>query len=139
MLISSCNLGKYYEVTATFDRVDGLYENARVMISGLQIGYVKKIEPVQNKFNVTICIEKKNKISDQAIFVMQNADRLGTKQIVVEHAEGSANYLKGGEITKGVYVAEPVDTTSGIDSLVQKIVKPILDSLGYDVVPKKKR
>ncbi len=138
LLVCSCHTGQYYSVNAEFDKVEGLYEDARVMAGGLQLGYVKKIELSGNKFNVTICIDKKNKVSDKDVFAIKWADKVGTKFINIEHIEGSDNYLQDGAKVTGIFVDEPIDTTSGIDSLIMKVAKPILDSLGYDVIPKQK-
>ena len=140
LLTFSCDTGKHYSVIVEFDKVDGLYEKSEVRVSGFKVGYVKTMQLIDNKVTATLYLDNKTKISDKATFVIKNSDLLGTKHIEIENAVASDNYLTDGKKVKGVYDDKIINNTPiSVDSLVLKIAKPILDSLGYDVTPKQNK
>jgi phospholipid/cholesterol/gamma-HCH transport system substrate-binding protein len=122
-----------------FDNANGLYEKSEVKMSGLKVGYVKDIQLSDGDILATICVEDKVEISADADFIMKDADQLGTKVVEIKSNPYSQNYLTDGETVYGVYYpSSETDSHSVIDSFVQKVAKPILDTLGYEVTPKKR-
>lgn len=71
----------YYQVTATFQNVNGLKDQAAVKIGGIQVGYVKDIILDENLTpKVIILIDKEyNKIPDTSVLSIKTNGILGDK------------------------------------------------------------
>jgi hypothetical protein len=138
LLTFSCNSGDTYNLLVEFDKVDGLYEKAEVKINGFKVGSVKKMDLVNNKIITSLTIDSKTKISNEAVFTIKSSDLLGTKHIEIDNIDSSDKFLSDGDKIQGFYDGDIIATPISLDSLVLKIAKPILDSLGYDVTPKQK-
>lgn len=72
---------KYYEVKANFSDVSGLKANAPVEMFGVKIGFVEAIAINQehNVASVTMLIEKKVKLTDDAIVSVKTSGLIGDK------------------------------------------------------------
>lgn len=137
LLTFSCNNKENCNLLVEFEKVNGLYENAEVTINGYKIGSVKKMELANNKVITTLSINNKVKIPNTAVFKIKSSGLIANKHIEISNINGSGNFLFNGAKISGIYDAEITSTPISIDSIVVKIAKPILDSLGYDVTPKK--
>jgi ABC-type transporter Mla subunit MlaD len=133
-LAFSCNLTDY-TVVVEFDRVDGLYEEAAVIINGYRVGHVKEMRLEDNRVIAKLSIDKGTKISNKAKFIIKSTDMLGTKDIEIENADSSQTYLADGAKVRGVHETDIISAPPGIDGAVLNSAKPILDSIGYNITP----
>ncbi|MBK7880147.1 MAG: MCE family protein [Saprospiraceae bacterium] len=138
VLTYSCNNNKTYDIHVKFDKVDGLYLNDEVRVNGYKIGSVSKVDLSDNTIHATLTINKEQSISDAATFTIRNTDMIGTKHIDIDNFNGSQTKLSDGDTATGNFDDKNVLTSINIDTIVQKYAKPILDSLGYELTPKKK-
>jgi hypothetical protein len=63
---------------------------------------------------------------------------LGTKHIDIDNFNASKTMLSDGDTVIGNFDDKNILSPINIDTIVQKYAKPILDSLGYELTPKKK-
>ena len=134
----SCNFSKTYDLLVKFDNVDGLYENDEVRINGLVVGHVSKVKLSDSTIIATLTINKDQSISDLATFTIRNTNMLGTKHIDIDNFNASKTMLSDGDTVIGNFDDKNILSPINIDTIVQKYAKPILDSLGYELTPKKK-
>ncbi|MBL7778936.1 MAG: MCE family protein [Chitinophagales bacterium] len=139
----SCNQKKTYELEVIFDNVNGLYENSTVKLSGLDVGKVKSLKINDEKPLVTVEINNDVKISNNAIFEIRNQDYLGTKFINIRPSHRTSRPLENGDTITGYYthdeptIFSDISSVQNADTAILLIVRPILDSLGYEIVRKK--
>ena len=107
-----------------YENVDGLTASNPVIINGLPVGYVERIDLQQNKGNrllVTLKVEEGIVLGDSTEAVLSSSDLLGSKAIVL-NIKNLASPLNEGDTlipTKDV----------GIAGLVQAKTLPIIDQL----------
>ena len=90
--------GKYYTVTAEFENIDGLKVGANVTIAGVVIGKVSAIELSKDDMaHVSLYLEKKVKIADDAIASIKTQGIIGDKFIKINQG-GSEAYIKNGDL-----------------------------------------
>ncbi len=90
--------GKYYTVTAEFDNVAGLKVGATVSMAGVVIGKVSQLELSKDDMAlVTLYLEKKVKIADDAIVSIKTQGIIGDKFIKISQG-GSGNFIKDGDL-----------------------------------------
>ena len=87
---------EYYDLTATFNKIDGVNEGNLVMISGVNIGYVDKVELNQNYPVLKMKIKKGLRISDDSSVSIQTDGLFGSKFLSIEMG-GSSNFLGDGD------------------------------------------
>ena len=87
---------KYYDLIATFNKIDGVSKGNSVMISGVKIGYVDKVLLNQNYPTLKMKIKKGLKISDDSSVSIQTDGLFGSKFISIEMG-GNENYLASGD------------------------------------------
>ncbi len=87
---------EYYGLTATFNKIDGVNEGNLVMISGVNIGYVDKVELNQNYPVLKMKIKKGLRISDDSSVSIQTDGLFGSKFLLIEMG-GNDNYLIDGD------------------------------------------
>ena len=87
---------KYYDLIATFNKIDGVSKGNSVMISGVKIGYVDKVLLNQNYPMLKMKIKKGLKISDDSSVSIQTDGLFGSKFISIEMG-GNENYLASGD------------------------------------------
>ena len=87
---------KYYDLIATFNKIDGVSKGNSVMISGVKIGYVDKVLLNQNYPTLKMKIKKGLKISDDSSVSIQTDGLFGSKFLSIEMG-GNENYLASGD------------------------------------------
>jgi phospholipid/cholesterol/gamma-HCH transport system substrate-binding protein len=128
-------------IVLTFSDVSDLSVGASVKMSGLVIGEVEDLAPVDESFNgvkVTVKLDRKFNIPDNSTaYIQSNFAGLIGNSIVVQKGSGSS-FLKNGGMLQTV--AEPVDCTSNnvikggkLDlSKVVRLAASAIDSLQKD-------
>ena len=87
---------KYYDLIATFNKIDGVNEGNLVMISGVNVGYVDKVVLNKNYPVLKMKIKKGLRISDDSSVSIQTDGLFGSKFLSIEMG-GSDNYLVSGD------------------------------------------
>ena len=87
---------EYYDLMATFNKIDGVGKGDSVMISGVKIGYIDKVLSNQNYPVLKMKIKKGLKISDDSSVSIQTDGLFGSKFISIEMG-GNENYLASGD------------------------------------------
>ena len=90
------NNDEYYDLKATFNKIDGVNEGNLVMISGVNIGYVDKVVLNQNYPVLIMKIKKGLRISDDSSVSIQTDGLFGSKFLSIEMG-GNSNYLNNGD------------------------------------------
>ncbi|MEK6477693.1 MlaD family protein [Catalinimonas sp. 4WD22] len=111
----------YYVV---YEDIDGLTSSNPVLINGLPVGYVDKIDLLQqrgNKLLVTLKLDEKVIIGSAATAILTTSDLLGGKAIILEP----------GDINKPLQEGDTLlaEKEVGIAELVQAKTLPIVDQL----------
>ncbi|HER09125.1 MAG TPA: MCE family protein [Bacteroides sp.] len=128
-------LSKGYTVYALCQHAGGMREDAPVMMNGVKIGYVDKIElHPGDRLPVTLIlhIEKKYVPPAESVAEMYSADLLGTKAIRIR-TSGSMNGTAAGDTLQTAVVP---DLLSGLEEGIAPVLEDIgalartLDSLG---------
>jgi phospholipid/cholesterol/gamma-HCH transport system substrate-binding protein len=83
-------------LSATFNKVDGLNVGANVMISGINVGFVKKINLENSYPKITMMVNKNLKISNDSSISIQTDGLFGSKFLVIEIG-GEENFLNNGD------------------------------------------
>ena len=90
--------GKYYTVKAEFENIAGLKVGANVSMAGVVIGKVSGIELSKDDMaHVSLYLEKKVKIADDAIASIKTQGIIGDKFIKINQG-GSEEYIKDGDL-----------------------------------------
>lgn len=101
------SMDKNYVIRAEFTNVSGLKEGATVEIAGVSVGKVSGIKlDEKDRAMITMRIEKKVKITDDAIASIRTQGIIGDKYVKISQG-GSSEYLKSG--------ATIYDTESAVD------------------------
>jgi phospholipid/cholesterol/gamma-HCH transport system substrate-binding protein len=86
----------YYDLLATFNKIDGVNEGILVMISGVTIGYVDEVILNKNYPVLKMKIKKGLGISDDSSVSIQTDGLFGSKFLSIEMG-GNDNYLASGD------------------------------------------
>ena len=86
----------YYDLLATFNKIDGVNEGILVMISGVTIGYVDEVMLNKNYPVLKMKIKKGLRISDDSSVSIQTDGLFGSKFLSIEMG-GNDNYLVNGD------------------------------------------
>lgn len=111
----------YYVV---YEDIDGLTASNPVLINGLPVGYVDKIDLLQQRGNrllVTLKLDENVIVGNSATAILTSSDLLGGKAIILETGDISQPLQEGDTL-----VAEK---EVGIAELVQAKTLPIVDQL----------
>ena len=85
----------YYELFASFNKVDGVNPGDNIMISGINVGYVEEVILKKLSFNKNE--NKKNlNISDDSSVSIQTDGLFGSKFLMIEMG-GTTNFLNNGD------------------------------------------
>ena len=87
---------KYYDLIATFNKIDGVNEGNLIMISGVNVGYVDKVVLNKNYPVLKMKIKKGLRISDDSSVSIQTDGLFGSKFLSIEMG-GNDNYLVNGD------------------------------------------
>lgn len=79
-------------IKASFNQVDGLTEDSKVRMSGVEIGKVIKMQLVNNKPVLSLAIDKKSKIPSDSSLSIQTDGLFGKKFLTIE-VGGSDEFL----------------------------------------------
>ena len=74
----------FVELSATFNKIDGLTEGANIMISGINVGFVDQIKLIKNYPVVSMQIKKDIKISEDSSISIQTDGLFGSKFLLIE-------------------------------------------------------
>ena len=86
----------FVELSATFNKIDGLTEGANIMISGINVGFVDQIKLIKNYPVVSMQIKKDIKISEDSSISIQTDGLFGSKFLLIELG-GVEETLKAGD------------------------------------------
>ena len=86
------------ELIGTFEQVGDLVENANVQSSDVKVGTVQKIELDGWNARVTMCIDKQERIPQDAKLVVRTTSLLGEKFVDVQALSSGPPYLQDGDI-----------------------------------------
>lgn len=101
------SMDKNYEIRAEFTNVSGLKDGATVEIAGVSVGKVSAISlDKKDRAMVVMLIEKKVRITDDAIASIRTQGIIGDKYVKISQG-GSDAFLKNGDT---IY-----DTESAVD------------------------
>lgn len=114
-----------YTVKVHFKNIDGVNLNAPVMLNGLEVGKVEKIDIIEENHHtlleLTVWLDQSAKLTRGTNAYVKNMGFLGEKYVGLAVAPASNGYLEPGSIIKG---SEPAD----MDTLLldgQQIAKQI--------------
>lgn len=77
----------------TFNKIDGVQVGTKVLISGIEVGYINNISLNNNYPLVSILVNKKIKITDDSSISIQTDGLFGSKFLLIELG-GNDNYLR---------------------------------------------
>jgi phospholipid/cholesterol/gamma-HCH transport system substrate-binding protein len=97
------------EVTAYFDNSNGIYEGDDVLIVGVPVGKVDKIEPQPQRAKITFHIDDKYKVPENANAVIINPTLVTARAIQLTPVYTSGPALKSGAVIPRERTAVPVE------------------------------
>ena len=86
----------YYELFASFNKVDGVNPGDNIMISGINVGYVEEVILKKNYPSIRMKIKKDLNISDDSSVSIQTDGLFGSKFLMIEMG-GTTNFLNNGD------------------------------------------
>ncbi|MHC1730243.1 MAG: outer membrane lipid asymmetry maintenance protein MlaD [Syntrophobacteraceae bacterium] len=123
----SISLGKIgvgrtrYEVVAVFSTVSGLLSQSKVMMAGVNIGEVNKIQLKDGRAEVVMGIDKDVKLEEDSIASIKTMGIIGEKYVAIAPG-ASDNYIKPGGVIRETQA--PLD----IEGLISKFAFGGVDS-----------
>jgi phospholipid/cholesterol/gamma-HCH transport system substrate-binding protein len=110
-----------YEVSAVFSTVSGLKTKAQVMMAGVNIGEVNKVQLKDDRAEIIMSIDKTVKIEEDSIASIKTMGIIGEKYVTI--TPGSSDiYIKNGGVIRET--EPPLD----IESLISKFVFGSMDN-----------
>jgi len=106
----------FYDLFASFNKIDGVNPGDKIMISGINVGYVENIKLDKNYPLVKMKIKKNLSISDDSSVSIQTDGLFGSKFLMIEMG-GTNNFMKNGD-----YFSFTEDSIM-IQDLLQNIIK----------------
>jgi phospholipid/cholesterol/gamma-HCH transport system substrate-binding protein len=98
------------EIYAKFARVDGINPGSQVLVNGVKVGTVKKINlTASDSVKVTMTLNVGNQIPKGSVALLQPIDMLGSKAIVIKRSDRKEMVTFGGRID-GEYVESMVES-----------------------------
>ena len=86
----------FYDLYASFNKIDGVNLGDKIMISGINIGYVDEINLKNNYPLIKMKISKNLNISDDSSVSIQTDGLFGSKFLMIEMG-GTDNFMKNGD------------------------------------------
>ena len=86
---------EYYDLIATFNKIDGVNEGNLVMISGVNVGYVDKVVLNKNYPVLKMKIKKGLRISDDSSVSIQTDGLFGSKLLSIEMGGNDYFFVSG--------------------------------------------
>ncbi len=106
----------FYDLFSSFNQIDGVNPGDKIMISGINVGYVENIKLDKNYPLVKMKIKKNLSISDDSSVSIQTDGLFGSKFLMIEMG-GTNNFMKNGD-----YFSFTEDSIM-IQDLLQNIIK----------------
>ena len=88
-----------YEVIAVFSTVSGLKTKAQIMMAGVNIGEVKKVQLKDDQAEIVMSIDKNVKIEEDSIASIKTMGIIGEKYVTITPGS-SDTYLKDGGVIR---------------------------------------
>lgn len=89
--------GSRMTIYVHFNTVSGIEERAKVKLSGVEIGYVEKIDLEENEAKLTIKLTRQAGIRSDALATIKTAGLLGEKYIEIVQGTKESPFIKNGE------------------------------------------
>jgi phospholipid/cholesterol/gamma-HCH transport system substrate-binding protein len=97
------------EVTAYFDNSNGIYVGDDVLIAGVPVGRIDKIEPQPQRAKITFHVDDKYKLPENANAVIINPTLVTARAIQITPAYTSGPVLRSGAVIPRERTAVPVE------------------------------
>jgi len=108
--------GNTYDLTAVFPTVAGLREGATVEVAGVQVGRVRDIQLADYAAAVTLRLDKKLQLQDDAIASIRTRGLIGEKYVRITPGGSERLLTAGGRIRE---VEPPIDLETLIGHFIQ--------------------
>jgi phospholipid/cholesterol/gamma-HCH transport system substrate-binding protein len=108
--------GNTYDLTAVFPTVAGLREGATVEVAGVQVGRVQDIKLADYAAAVTLRLDKKLQLQDDAIASIRTRGLIGEKYVRITPGGSERLLTAGGRIRE---VEPPIDLETLIGHFIQ--------------------
>ena len=92
----STNGGNFYDLYAAFNKIDGVNPRDKIMVSGINVGYVEEIVLKKNYPLIKMKIAKYLNISDDSSVSIQTDGLFGSKFLMIEMG-GTYKFMKNGD------------------------------------------
>jgi phospholipid/cholesterol/gamma-HCH transport system substrate-binding protein len=114
--LGNLNIGRgRYEVSAVFPTVSGLKTKAQVMMAGVGIGEVQRVQLKEGRAEVTMSINKSVKLEEDSIATIKTMGIIGDKYVSITPGASDIYIQNGGIIRE---TQPPLD----IEGLISKFV-----------------
>ena len=90
------NGDNFYDLYASFNKIDGVNPGDKIMVSGINVGYVEEIALKKNYPIIKMKIAKNLDISDDSSVSIQTDGLFGSKFLMIEMG-GTNNFMKNGD------------------------------------------
>jgi len=110
-----------YEVSAVFSTVSGLKTKAQVMLAGVNIGEVNKVQLKDDRAEIIMSIDKTVKIEEDSIASIKTMGIIGDKYVSITPG-ASDTYIQNGGIIRETQ--PPLD----LESLISRFVFGAMDT-----------
>ncbi|HMQ10258.1 MAG TPA: MlaD family protein [Oligoflexia bacterium] len=113
---------------AHFESVSGLVDRTPVEIAGIMVGYVESIELDGNKAKVTLKIQRKMKVYQDAQVAIKDRGVLGDKYLALSQGTPETGELKGKGFIQNTTSKSDFDELSSSVKETAQIIKDLLSS-----------
>ena len=90
------NGGNFYDLYASFNKIDGVNPGDKIMVSGINVGYVEEIVLKKNYPLIKMKIAKYLNISHDSSVSIQTDGLFGSKFLMIEMG-GTNKFMKNGD------------------------------------------